>query len=259
MLLLVPAILLAVLGALVGARASRKALRIAGLVAIFMAVPWLLITAYYTHLFDVPAYFQWRSAPSTDWLATGVGFATGLLVGVRARATRSTGAHIAAVPILACIAVAVAFAKPWLQPQVSELNDAWDQGVCIQTSVSSCGACATATLLSHFDIAATEAGVAGVADTRLGGTPNWRLARVLRDEGLEATFRTPDGLEDISPPALVGVRLGSPQGAAHFIVLLDRVGDEWIVGEPLEGRLALTTQQFQARYHFDHFALEVSR
>ena len=259
MMLLAPAALLAALGTLVGVHAPRRVLAASWLIAAIMAVPWFLVAAYYTHMLDVPAYFEWRAAPSTDGLATGVGFVIGLLVGVHARACRLTGVHLAAAPTLACLALTAAFAKPWLQPRTGELNDVWVDGVCIQTSPTSCGPCATATLLRHFGIVSTEAEVARVADTRLGGTLNWRLARVLRAEGLTARFRGPEELGEVSPPALIGVRLGSPRGARHFVVLLGRAGDELVVGEPLEGRLTITEAELEQRYVFDGFALEVSR
>jgi len=96
-------LLLAGLGVLAGFRAWRWA----GLVAVpalVMAVPWLLVVAYPTHLLDGPAYFEWRADPLTDWLATGGG-------GARERVAGLEAVHLAAAGAGACLVLVVAFAK----------------------------------------------------------------------------------------------------------------------------------------------------
>ncbi len=256
-MLQLPTVLLALAGVWLGSRVRGRRLAAWGVLAGVMALPWLLAIAYYSHLLDSPLYYQWRSQPLTDWLVSGAGLGVGLVVGAQARTQGLRAIHVALAAVLAILALTAAFAKPWLQPELPILEDRWSDGVCLQSSHASCGPCAAATLLRHHGIESSEAEVAEAADTRAGGTLNWRLARVLRSHGLELRFRAPNDIEEVAHPAIVGVRLGGPAGIGHFVVLLGRDGDELVIGEPLEGRLILSPAAFSARYHFDRFALEL--
>ena len=57
-------------------------------------------------------------------------------------------------------------------------------------------------------------------------------------------------------PAIVGVRLGA---VGHFVAYLGRDDDgSFRIGEPLKGKLVLTPAQFEERYVFDAFAMELA-
>jgi len=56
-------------------------------------------------------------------------------------------------------------------------------------------------------------------------------------------------------PAIVGVRLGGPKGAGHFIAILGKDQDKYIVGDPLTGREDLDASQLQDRYFFTGFSM----
>lgn len=230
-----------------------------------LAVPWLAFLAYYTHVLDGPLYYEWRSWPWTDFTAGGIG---ALVAVVRAR--RPTGeipeseagtrasADLWAGAAFTALLVVLAFAKPALglmHPE--ELHDVWVDGVCIQTSDASCGACTTATVLRALgEEEVTEREIALAAATARTGTLNWLLARELRDRGYQARFTAPGTPWEATPPAILGV---IADGVGHFVVLLAAEGDRVVIGEPLSGREELTRDEFGRRYRFERFALEVGR
>ena len=58
-------------------------------------------------------------------------------------------------------------------------------------------------------------------------------------------------------PAIAGVRLRSPGKAGHFITILDRTGDNYVVGDPLEGRVVQSQSQWREVYEFTGFFMVV--
>lgn len=238
-------------------------------VAALLALPWLAFLAYYTHMLDGPLYYEWRSWPLTDFTAGGVGALAGALAaGPDARRPRGTAGPARAAGVggrpfglgrgvaYTALLVILAFAKPALglmHPE--ELNDVWVDGVCIQTSDASCGACTTATVLRALgEEGTTEREIAVAAATARTGTLNWLLAREVRARGYEARFTAPTNPWEAKPPAILGV---TADGVGHFVVLLSVEGDRVVVGEPLSGREEMSWPEFGRRYRFETFALEI--
>ena len=150
----------------------------------------------------------------------------------------------------------LAFAKPVVGLMDPDgLNDRWVEGVCIQTSEASCGACATATVLNALGEDVTEREMAAAAHTSVTGTLNWYLAREVRDRGYRARFAAPANPWEVTPPAILGVRTG---GVGHFVVLLSVEEGGVVIGEPLSGREEMSWAEFGRRYRFERFALEIS-
>jgi hypothetical protein len=81
------------------------------------------------------------------------------------------------------------------------------------------------------------------------------LARVARSRGFDVAFDFMPGFSpDNGLPAVVGVRLGS---FGHFIPILGREGNKFIVGDPLWGRESLSLDELKSRYHFTGFHMRV--
>ena len=121
-------------------------------VALLTVVPWISFMAYFTHLLDVPSYFEWRARPSTDWLPSLVGVTVGMAYGWRERKTLgSVPRQLRAVlpgAIIALALVILAHAKPLLMPlDTARIGNSWDHGVCLQSTQASCGPCSAATAL----------------------------------------------------------------------------------------------------------------
>jgi hypothetical protein len=245
----------------VGGGAVRGSVGRAALVALacLLALPWALFMAYYAHVVDNAAYYEWRSWPATDLLAGLVGVAVGVGRTYADSDQHSTGMRrtIHGIGVVVVVGLVIAaFAKPVLQPIPPSWIDVRERdGVCLQTTPSTCGACAASTVLRQLGVTATERELAAEASSTKSGTLNWLLIRALRRRGFEAELLAPSTLDAVVPPAIVGVRVG--KGAGHFIALLEQDGDDVVIGEPLQGRLRLSRAAFAKRYAFDHFAIEV--
>ena len=229
---------------------------VAGVIGCAAAIPWLLFIAYYLHIADYTAYFEWRALPSTDLLAGLIALPVGL---VAARYLRAIAWRVvASASVLAGLLIVAAFAKPLLSPiPASSISERSTQGVCLQSTPATCGPCAAATVLGHLGHRAGEAELADEAATTRTGTLNWLLARALRHRGFEARFSAPDSLDAVAAPAVVGVTLRH-SGIGHFIAYLGTTGGKYIVGEPMKGRLELSRNEFERAYVFERFALEVA-
>lgn len=53
--------------------------------------------------------------------------------------------------------------------------------------------------------------------------------------------------------AIAGVRLPDQNGAGHFIAVLEQQGEDYVIGDPLVGKLKMTVKQLQAEYYFTGF------
>lgn len=209
-----------------------------------LAIPGALFVGYYTHWFDDWIWiYEYRSRVGSEFLISLIGFPAGLVSG-KSRWIRS--------PLLAVVLFGsfVPFSKPFLSPleRYYSPSDRWTDGVCRQTSPSTCGPAATATILHHLGIKATEAAIAKEAFTYTGGTECWYLARALRKRGLKVEFQQRrDGTLPKTVPSIAGVKLGR---IGHFITILEQHGDQVVIGEPLRGRLSLNTAEIQQNPEF---------
>jgi hypothetical protein len=239
----------AVVGVLVGERLRGARALVVGALC---ALPWCAFAAYYVHVVDVAPYYEWRSWPVTDLLAGLIGVSLGAVVGatVGPRVPMVVGAAVVAVGLVIAV-----FAKPVLRLLPPEtVRDRWVGDVCVQSTPSTCGPCATATVLRSLGLDVKESELAREAQSTTSGTLNWLLARALRARGLETRFRHVERLEDVRVPAVIGVRFWT---MGHFLALLGREGDRFVIGEPLSGKRVLTLAEFEHDYVFDEFAMEV--
>lgn len=217
------------------------------LVALLAAIPGASFTAYYGHVFPEPGwYYEFRSCPGTECLLMVLGIAGGLASSLLPRVLQS-------IPL---IGVAVFAIAPIIKPLVAPLpegmlHDEWSGTVCLQSTPSTCGAAAAATILQTFGLSVTEAQLAQEAYSSASGTEAWYLARAVRNHGFAVRFHL---VSDLDPnaqyPAIVGVRLGE---FGHFIAILSREGDRFHVGDPLVGPEVLSHAELLARYRFTGF------
>lgn len=164
-----------------------------------------------------------------------------------------------ALPLLGVMTISVApILKPLIGPLAeSEMKDKWDGEVCLQSTGSTCGAASTATILKLLGVEATESEIAKEAHSYSGGTEAWYLARAARSRGCDVEFDFGSGFSpEGGMPAVVGVRLGS---IGHFIPVLGREGERFVIGDPLQGREVLTLEELEKRYDFTGFHMRVKR
>ena len=221
-----------------------------------LAIPWLLAMAYYAHVVDVGWYFEWRSWRLTDVLIGAVGLPVGFYGSLWVTTSSTRTRHLLLL-IMASMLVVVAHAKPLLRPLHLDAKDQrWRDDVCLQTTASTCGPCATATVLRALDVDVTEHALARDAYSDGGGTLNWLLARALRDRGFDVRFSAPTSLDDVVAPAVIGVKLSG--GYGHFLALMENDGGDVVIGEPLRGRLQMTHAEFKQRHRLQPFALHIT-
>jgi len=219
------------------------------------AIPGLLLTLYYTHIFDGwLGFYRFRAMPLTELAAGGLGLLAGLLAVTLAARTRSGEL----VRWLCGGALLLWIAVPYVKPVVNaldpgELHDEWRDDVCLQSTESSCGPAAAATLLRAHGVQAREAELARECFTSRGGTENWYLARAIRRRGLRVDYVSASGLDDVPLPCIAGVRLGGPQGDGHFIAILGRSGERFVTGDPRLGRFLVSEDELARDYHFTGF------
>lgn len=136
------------------------------------------------------------------------------------------------------------------------LANEWEDGICLQSTPSTCGAASAATILKHFGEDTTESELAAKAHSYSGGTEAWYLARAARSRGFDVRFGFAQGFAaDADFPAVVGVRLGS---VGHFIPILRREGDQFLIGNPLQGRELLSREELLKRYDFTGFYMPIT-
>jgi len=192
--------------------------------------------------------------PLTELAAGGLGLSAGLLAAPPAK--RQQNGELASW--LCGGALLLWVAVPYVKPLVNaldpgELHDEWRDDVCLQSTESSCGPAAVATLLRAHGVQAEEAELARECFTSRGGTENWYLARAMRRRGVRVDYVSATGVNDVPLPCIAGVRLGGPQGDGHFITILGRSGERHITGDPRLGRLVMSEGDLARDYHFTGF------
>ena len=227
--------------------------------AIGIALPGLLFAAYYTRLFGEPIWlYRFRAAPATELTAAGVGLIAGLIhearqkYGLLRKQLRSL-----TVPAILAVIIGAPYVKPLIRPlKRNQLSEQWQEGVCLQSTPSTCGPASAATIASSLGKRVTEAELVRDSFTYAGGTENWYLVRALRKRGFEVEFKpTPADAAAFPTSAIAGVKL--PQGTGHFIALLNQAGSNYIGSDPLTGRFETTLEEMKANYEFTGFFLVI--
>jgi hypothetical protein len=228
---------------------------------IFAAFPGTIFAAYYFKVFGEPVWlYKFRSFPYTELTASGTGFLAGLLheeFSSNVKFRRIAGRWF--FPGLMVMGLSIPYAKPLVRrPNWNQFQDKWSDGVCLQSSEFSCGPACAATLLYSFGKPGNEEQIARSSYTSRSGTENWYLARTLRKCGLKVQFIYNSNTNEPWPfPAIAGVRVPSASNSGHFITLLDRVGDKYVIGDPLEGRTLQSKSELANSYEITGFFMVV--
>ena len=226
-----------------------------GAAAAICAVPAVLFATYYLHWFDDAAWFyRFRSLPWTELSAAGAGLLAGLLYAWLAVIGRSWRI---AVPALLLAGLFVPYMKAVVAPlDKAGLIDQCPDGVCLQSTASTCGPASAASILRLFNIEESERTLAQEAYTSSGGTENWYLARALRRRGFPVEYVIVERpVARLPYPSVAGVTL--PGGAGHFIAILEETGDAYVIGEPMRGKLTVPKSRLSGSYNFTGFFMVV--
>jgi Peptidase C39 family len=255
------ALILFAVGMSAGSRTEGFAFVSVCIFGLLIAIPGVLFAGYYLKFLGEPTWlYQFRSLTFSEVSAGAAGFIAGLLHGkfsVHERFRRIAGRWF--FPGILALGLFVPYLKPILRPpDWKHFQDKWSEDVCLQTSESSCGPACAATLLRRLGKIATEEQIARASFTSGNGTENWYLTRTLRRHGVEVHF---DFISDVNQPwpfpAIAGVRLPGSGNTGHFITVLDHIGDKYLIGDPLEGRIVQSQSELRGTYDFTGFFLVV--
>lgn len=225
--------------------------------AVVCALPGVLFAVYYLHLFDDAVWFyRFRSLPLSELTASGAGLLAGLLhawtvrKGLRVRPL---------LPGLLLAGLFIPYMKPLVAPlDLSSLAAECRDGVCLQSTPSTCGPSSVASILRLFNVEETEKTLAQEAYTSSGGTENWYLARALRRRGFPVEYVVVDRPVARLPfPSVAGVVL--PGGTGHYISVLGETGTTYVVGDPMHGKVSVPKARPGAAYTFTGFFMVVGK
>lgn len=233
------------------AKTATRALVLAFLV--ILAIPSVLVAAYYAGVpLEYAWYYEMRSWPGSEFLILPTGAAAGAMATFVPRL-------LLALPLFALLVTAVV---PYLKPVIIPLPDGdfaeeWVEGYSLQSTASTCGPASASTIAKSLGLDLSEKQTARAAHTYHNGTEAWYLARYLRSRGAKVRFDFRDSFSpEVEFPAVVGVKLGR---TGHFIPVLEVMGDQIHIADPLRGGEWISMEAFRARYGFTGFHMTVSR
>lgn len=252
----------AAVGAMARARVQRPAARRAALAAgLLLALPCVVFAIYYLHWWHEPLLlYRFRALPGSE-LAAGLsgllaGWCAHRLGGDRRRMVRLAIPLLMVFPLL----LVVPYLKPLLSPlDLDRLKDRWQDGVCLQSTGSTCGPSSVATLIKAVTGRTLgERAIAQSAHTTVSGSECWYLVRVMRAEGLVVSMsETAPNPPRLPWPAIAGTRLGR-DGAGHFVTVLgEGTRGGWLIGDPLHGPRDLDPAELRRAYWFTGFFITV--
>lgn len=221
------------------------------IIALIAAIPGVSFAMHYAHILpETSWYYQFRSIKGTELVMVYVGVTGGISATFLPRL-------LLILPLLGVLAFSVVpILKPLIGPIPSNaFKDEWDGDVCLQSTSSTCGAASTATILKLLGVGAKESEIAAEAYSYTGGTEAWYLARAARARGFDVDFDfSPGFAPELGLPAVVGVRMGK---IGHFVPVLGREGELFVIGDPLHGREELSLEELHARYDFTGFHMRI--
>jgi hypothetical protein len=254
-----------ILGALcfwLGMQLYRRAPTTRGLawgVSLLASVPGILFVVYYTKLLGEPLWlYRFRAIPGSELSAAGLGLLGGMIQGSRANSPRFKKlTSVFGLPVLFAFLLIAPHLKPLLRPlRLPVSPNAATDGVCLQSTPSTCGPASAVTLAKLGGVELDEHQLARECFTSERGTENWYLARALQRHGLKTEFKElPPDMKELPYPAVAGVVLS--HGTGHFIPILGKEGTNYIVGDPMQGREVKSLDELRAEYRFTGFFLIV--
>lgn len=215
------------------------------LTTLVLVAPAILFAIYYTHYLDNAQWlYEFRAISYSELTAGGAGLLAGMLYRWWNQSRIQIPIAQVSVPIALGLLLLVPYAKPFILPlNTAQLRDQWKEGICIQTSSATCGPSSAATLLRAAGKDVTERELAEECYTCATGTECWYLIRALRQRGMDAHVvilgKHP---ERLLYPSIAGTTLGDG-GAGHFVTVLDKTREGYVVGDPFDGRKMVSAER----------------
>lgn len=206
-----------------------------GLAFTVLAIPALLYDLYYLRIWEEPMWlYEVRSWPGSELLAAPAGLLAGWIQG---RLKGRWRVSLPSVMVLVLLTLTVPYVKQLTPP--TELRDKWRDGICLQSSPSTCGPASAATLLSAFGVPTSEADLARDSFSTYSGTENWYLKRAIERRGIKCRYVwIPPPVAELPHPSIAGLRLTEQSG--HFVAVLSADVEGYWIADPRRGRSKVT-------------------
>jgi biotin operon repressor len=215
--------------------------------SVVLSVPAVLFLCNY--MWEVPSgawFFSFHSLPAIEASSGSVGTLLGVMFAhAKLHPHRLNLPVLAASVVVGIILLLVPFGKQLFYTKVeySGLKNVWKDGVCKQTSGTTCMPASFATVVRLIGGNITEQELAREAGTNSGGTEVWYLIRVLRRHGYEVDIRTAKSLKDASAPAVIGLGI-----MGHVVVLMSKTDTGPEIGDPIGYHRKYTWKDFEEGY-----------
>lgn len=242
------AIVLFVIGFILAKRVEKKSLNVMIILSLIATFPGISMVLYYFHLFETPHwYINFRTIPAIELSVSFIGLFLGLL---------SNDNNKFLLNGITLLLVFMPFMKPIVRPLVVKKSTEWREKVCVQSTGATCGPSCFATILKYYNIESTEYEWTKNSYTCSTGTEIWYLLRYGKHKGFEYKLSQINSFSQLKYPSIIGTKLST---IGHFVTVLGKVEDKYIIGDPLTGKLALTKAEFENKYSLDGLMIEFSK
>lgn len=212
-----------------------------------------------------PWFYAFRTAPGSELTAAGAGVLAGMLPVLLGQRRGFLAVTVPGMLAMLLVGLLIPYAKMLLLPlRDADFTDSWTpRGICMQSTIATCGPASAATLLHAQGYAITECELARESFSSRSGTEIWYPARALRRHRFSVQYQFTGTPPDHLPyPAIAGTSLGDISAvnprAGHFIAILGETHTSYLVGDPLRGSVTINKANY-APYHFSGFFLVVQR
>lgn len=211
--------------------------------------PVLFLSNYLLHIPNSIWFINFHSLPGAEASSGLIGALLGVMfASSRLRSRQPSTSVLRISTVIAVMLLIAPFGKQlFFRQDYSKLGNSWVNGVCEQTSSSTCVAASCATVVRMLGGNLTERELAKEAGSNRRGTEIWYMIRAIRRHGYEIEPRYAKSVKDVPTPAVLGVKIG---GAGHVVVLMSESDAGPEIGNPFQGRRGhYTWEAFERRYH----------
>jgi hypothetical protein len=232
---------------------------IIGTVFFLLCLPAILFLIIPLGLFRLPLWFiHFRTIPGIEFLSVFWGLFIGFVTVKKSNSGKIRwkmfNKYFYIIGILLIVPQYIDFIA--LPVNYDSYKDTWRDGVCIQSEDYTCGPAALATVFRYLGQEKTETEIARAMQTHRSGTSIYEIIRYAKKNGGKVRYMYEEDLSKIPSPSVLEVTVQG--GIGHVVAFLGSDGDRFIIGEPLQGRILLSKEEFFERYEYDGFVLNIN-
>ena len=234
---------------------STKALL--GVFFFILSLPAILFLIFSARIFTIPIWFiELRSLQGTDLLLSFLGLFLGF-ISPKSNGKVSLIKYNKYIYFICIFFVICQFLPYLIPPKYKNFRNNWIENVCLQSTGYTCGPASLATISQYYGKPTTELEVVKFLGVSTLGTRRWDFVKYARKINLKAECFYPENISSVPYPSIIEVIVKNK--IPHAITLLGKDNGNYIIGDPLEGKLSLTEDEFLKKYKFDGFAVHFTK